>query len=79
MSALVKKDGVAVKGASVTFTVTLPNASKTTMTATTGTDGFARAAYRTAKGKGAAGSYGVRADASNSGATATASTTFSVK
>ena len=79
MSALVKQDGVALKGASVTFTVTLPNAAKTTMAATTGTDGFARAAYKTAKGKGAVGGYGVRADATNSGATATANTTFSVK
>jgi hypothetical protein len=79
MSALVKKDGVALKGATVTFTVTLPNASKSTMTATTGTDGFARAAYKTAKGKTAGGNYGVRADASNSGASATASTTFAVK
>ena len=49
------------------------------MTATTGTDGFARAAYKTAKGKTAGGNYGVRADASNSGASATASTTFAVK
>lgn len=79
MSALVKQDGVALRNATVTFTVTLPNASKTTITATTGTDGYARATYRTAKGKGAAGGYGVRADATNDGVSATASATFSVK
>ena len=79
MSALVKKDGVALGGASVAFVVTLPNAAKTTINATTGTDGYARATYRVAKGKAALGGYGVAADATSNGSTATANASFSVK
>ena len=78
MSALVKANGVAVANASVRFTITLPNGSTTTVSAVSGSDGYARASYRTAKGKGAAGGYRVRADASSSGSSATASTAFSV-
>jgi hypothetical protein len=79
MSALVKNNGVAVAGASVKFSVALPSGSTTVISATSGSDGYARASYRTAKGKGAAGAYGVRADVSASGGSASASTTFSVQ
>jgi hypothetical protein len=78
MSALVKRDGAAAPGASVKFTVTLPGGTTSVVSATSGADGYARASYRTGKGKGAAGAYGVRADASLSGISASASTTFSV-
>ena len=43
MSALVKNDGVAVAGASVKFSVTLPSGSTTVISATSGSDGYARA------------------------------------
>jgi uncharacterized membrane protein len=79
MSALVKNNGVAVAGASVKFSVALPSGATTVISATSGSDGYARASYRTAKGKGAAGAYGVRADVSASGGSASASTTFSVQ
>jgi hypothetical protein len=79
MSALVKRDGMAVSGASVRFTLTLPTGATTTLTATSGSDGFARASYRTTKGKSAIGNYGVRAEAASAGGSATATTTFAVR
>ncbi|QNP41777.1 NEW3 domain-containing protein [Lysobacter solisilvae (ex Woo and Kim 2020)] len=78
MSALVKKDGVATAGASVKFTVTLPSGSTTVVSASSGSDGYARATYRTAKGKGAAGNYGLRAEAVLGGTAASASGSFRV-
>ena len=77
MSALVKNNGVAVSGASVKFNVTL-NGTVTVVSATSGSDGYARATYRLGKGKGAIGSYALRADATSGSNTATASTSFSV-
>ncbi len=77
MSALVKNNGVAVNGASVKFNITL-NGSVTVVSATSGSDGYARATYRLSKGKGAIGNYALRADATSGGKTATASTSFSV-
>ena len=77
-SALVKRDGVAVSGASVKFTVTLPNGATTLLSASSGADGFARASYKVGKGKGATGGYGVRADASLAGGSASATTSFNV-
>ena len=41
-------------------------------------DGYARASYKLGKGKGAAGGYGVRADASQGGGTASAAASFTV-
>jgi hypothetical protein len=78
MSALVKSNGVVVVGANVKFSLTLPSGTTTTLTATTASDGFARASYRTAKAKSAAGTYDVRADAIGGG-TASATTTFDVR
>jgi len=78
MSALVKNNGVPVSGASVKFTVTLPNGSTTVISATSGSDGYARGSYKLGKGKGAVGSYMLRADATSGSGTATASTGFSV-
>ena len=78
MSALVKNNGVPVSGASVKFTVTLPNRSTSVISATSGSDGYARSSYKVSNGKNAVGSYNLRADATSGSNTATASTTFSV-
>ena len=48
------------------------------MTAVSGSDGYARADYKLGKGKGATGSYAVRADATSGGNSTSASTSFSV-
>ncbi len=77
-SALVKRDGAAASGAAVKFSVTLPNGGTTVLSATSGADGFARASYKLGKGKGAAGGYGLRADASLDGSAASATTSFTV-
>ena len=76
MSALVRNNGIAASGASVSFTVTLPNGASTVLTATSGSDGYARSSYKLGKSKAAAGSYTLRAVASSGTDTATASTTF---
>ena len=78
MSALVKRDGVAVPGASVRFAVMLPGGGSSVLNATTGNDGYARAGYRTGKTRSSSGSYRVQADATASASSATASTGFSV-
>ena len=78
MSALVKRDGVAVAGASVSFRITQPNGSTTVIDRVTGSTGYAHASYRISKGKSAIGRYAVRADASSGGSSATASTAFTV-
>ena len=78
MSALVRNNGVAVNGASVKFNVTAPGGSVMVLTAESGSDGYARADYKLGKGKGAIGSYAVRADATSGGNSASANTSFSV-
>lgn len=78
LSALVKRDGAAVSGAAVKFTVVLPGGTTTLLSASSGADGYARASYKLGKGKNAAGGYGVRADASLGGATAAAAAVFTV-
>jgi len=80
MSALVKAGGVAFAGATVKFTVTRPGGGLTVVSATSGSDGYARATYAVSKAKNAVGSYAVKADASASNASpTTASTSFSVR
>lgn len=79
MSALVKNNGAPLAGASVKFTITLPTGGSTVVNAVSGSDGLARATYKTGKSKSAAGVYPLRADASSAGSTATASTSFSVR
>lgn len=78
MSALVKKNGVPLAGARVSFVVASP-AGVSTVTATTASDGYARGSYRIAKAKSAIGSYTLRADASSDGASVSATTSFSVR
>ena len=77
MSALVKNNGVAVNGASVKFNVTAPGGSVMVVTAVSGSDGYARGTYKISKGKGAVGSYALRADATSGGKTASATANFS--
>jgi Predicted membrane protein len=77
MSARVLSGGVAVNGASVKFTVTLPTGASAVLSATSGSDGYARNAYKLGKAKSAIGSYTLRADASSGGSTATSNTAFS--
>jgi hypothetical protein len=77
MSARVLRSGVAVSGASVKFTVTLPGGTSTVLSATSGSDGYARGTYKLGKGKGAIGSYKLRADATSGSSTASANTGFS--
>jgi hypothetical protein len=79
MSALVKLNGVAVNGASVKFNVNLPGGGVTVLTATSGSDGYARSNYKIGKAKGAIGNYAVRADATSGSNTTTASTSFSAQ
>jgi len=79
ISALVKSNGVALAGASVTFTVTAPAGSTTTLKATTGSDGYARMSYKTGKTKAAVGTYVVRAEASAAGGSASANASFGVR
>lgn len=77
MSARVLSGGVAVNGASVKFTVTLPTGASAVLSATSGSDGYARNAYKLGKAKSAIGSYTLRADASSGSSTATSNTAFS--
>jgi M6 family metalloprotease-like protein len=63
ISATVMNNGEAASGASVTFTLTAPNNSATTQTATTGSNGVAPWNYRLGS-KSAAGVYSVVAEAS---------------
>jgi hypothetical protein len=79
MSARVLNGGAAVNGASVKFTVTLPGGTSAMLSATSGSDGYARSSYKIGKGKAAAGNYALRADASSGGGTATASTGFTAR
>lgn len=79
LSALVKRDGVAVKGASVSFSIVLPDGTRSSSMATTGADGLARSTYRIGKGKPAIGGYAVRADMTSNGSAATATGAFSVR
>ena len=70
--------GVAVAGIPVTFTLARPGGSTRTLTATSGSDGYARSTYKTGKSKAAIGQYTLRAVATSGSSTATASTGFSV-
>jgi M6 family metalloprotease-like protein len=68
ITALVTNGGAAASGANVTFTVTAPNGSNSTQTATTGSNGMAAWNYKL-NGKSVAGSYSVIAQASLSSGT----------
>jgi len=79
LTAMVKNDGVPVAGASVSFVVTLPNGSTTTLSGSSAGDGIARASYRIGKGKAAVGPYSVRANAVKGSTSASSSTGFRVQ
>jgi hypothetical protein len=79
ISARVLSGGAPVAGASVKFTISLPGGTAVVVNATSASDGYARATYKSGKGKSAIGSYGLRADASHGGANATTAGVFSVR
>jgi len=79
MSARVLDNGSPAAGASVKFTLTQPGGGATTLTATSGSDGYARTSYKLGKAKSAVGTWQVRADASLSGASATSASSFGVR
>jgi hypothetical protein len=79
MSALTLSNGAPVAGASVKFTLSTPGGGTTVLNATSGSDGYARTSYKVGKSKSSIGSYGIRADASSGGGSASASTAFSAK
>ena len=79
MSARVTNAGAPVSGASVRFVVALPGGGSATISVNSGSDGVARASYKTGKAKSAVGTYQLRADASSGGFAATASTSFNVR
>jgi hypothetical protein len=72
-------DGTPVAGANVAFTLALPGGGSNSFSATSGSDGFARSTYKLGSGKTAAGSYGLRADTTSGGASASSVTTFLAK
>jgi hypothetical protein len=79
MSAKVMAGGTPVAGANVAFTLALPGGGSNSFSATSGSDGFARSTYKLGSGKTAAGSYGLRADTTSGGASASSVTTFLAK
>ncbi|WP_119719166.1 NEW3 domain-containing protein [Cognatilysobacter tabacisoli] len=78
-AATVTSGGSPVAGAAVKFTVTAPGGVATTLSATTGSDGIARASLKLGKAKSAIGSYALRADATAAAGSATSTSAFSVR
>ncbi|QSX77684.1 choice-of-anchor Q domain-containing protein [Agrilutibacter solisilvae] len=79
MSARVMKGGVAVKGATVTFTALKPNGiNKVVLTAVTDSQGYARNSFTSGTGPSSIGTYQLSAAVSYGGASKTATSTFSV-
>lgn len=79
ISVRVLRDGTPVAGATVRTTVTLPNGSRTGLSATSGSDGYARHSLKLGKGKSAVGGYALQSEATLSGATAAATGGFVVR
>ena len=71
--------GTPVANATVTFTITKPNGATLTQTATTSASGQAVYRLRLSKQKDPSGTYQVRAVATSNGASANASTNFTVR
>lgn len=71
--------GIAVAGATVSFTITGPAGKPIVVSAVTGATGTASASYRLNKKRDGPGSYSVRAQASWAGQSVTASTAFQVQ
>ena len=78
MSARVMKGSVAVAGVTVSFVTLKPNGTKNTQTATSDSNGYARASYLTSKSSSMRGTYQLTANAASSGQTATAKTSYTV-
>ena len=79
VNATVKAAGMAIAGASVTFTLTKPNGASVTSTATTGANGVAVFKYSFNRKKDPTGTYQVRANASANGVSGVGSVSFTVK
>ncbi|MGH3999287.1 MAG: hypothetical protein ACRDTJ_17730, partial [Pseudonocardiaceae bacterium] len=79
MSARVLKNGVAVSGATVKFTATKPDGYTTiVMSTTTGSDGYARKSFNSGTGGSSMGTYQLKALATSSGTSVTATNSFKV-
>ena len=78
LSASVTSGGAPISGASVAFTVTKPNGSKATGTATTNTNGVATFKYRFNKQKDPAGTYQVGVGTNWNGQIGSAVTSFTL-
>ncbi|QNP40545.1 NEW3 domain-containing protein [Lysobacter solisilvae (ex Woo and Kim 2020)] len=74
IAALLRNNGVPVPGVVVTFTLARPGAGSTTLTATSGSDGYARTSYKIPNAKSALGAYTVTARWALGGVNATAVT-----
>jgi hypothetical protein len=79
LGAQLLQDGVAVSGASISFTITGPSGKSVMVSALTDRTGTAGASYRLNRKKDGPGSYGVRAKATWAGQAVSASTTFQVQ
>jgi hypothetical protein len=78
MSAKVLKAGLPVSGATVKFSMTKPNGIVIVLSATSGSDGYARQSFTLGTGSSSLGQCALRADATSGTSTATASSTFTV-
>ena len=78
-SARVMSNGVPVAGAEVRFTLAKPDGSNAGFTVSSGSDGYARMTFKPGKSKSAIGNYTLKADASRNGASASATSAFSVR
>jgi hypothetical protein len=79
MATRVMKNGVPVSGASVAFTALKPDkVNKVVLKATTNSNGYAYASFRSGADTGSLGTYQLTAAATSGSLTAKASTTFAV-
>ncbi|QSX77928.1 NEW3 domain-containing protein [Agrilutibacter solisilvae] len=78
IAALLRNNAVAVAGVPVTFTLARPGGATSTLTATSGSDGYARTTYKIPSNKAALGLYTITARWSFGGVSASAVRTFTV-
>jgi uncharacterized membrane protein len=78
IAALLQNNGAPVPGVLVNFTLARPGGGTNTLSATSGSDGYARTTYKVPNTKAALGQYSVTARWSFGGVNASATTTFTV-
>jgi uncharacterized protein YfaS (alpha-2-macroglobulin family) len=78
MTASVSAGGLPIANAAVSFTLVKADGTQVTQSASTDSSGVATSSYRLSR-KDAAGAWQVRANASRSGSTASASSAFTVQ